>query len=49
MDTKAKFMVGGEARELAEIIGANYCYLPRADDKMIYQSVSNLAKSLRNP
>jgi magnesium chelatase subunit D len=47
MDTKAKFMAGGEARELAEIIGAQYCYLPRADDQMIYQSVSQLAKSLR--
>jgi len=48
MDTKAKFMAGGEARELAETIGANYCYVPRADDKTIYQSVSNVAKSLRN-
>jgi magnesium chelatase subunit D len=47
MDTKAKFMAGGEARELAEIIGAQYCYLPRANDQMIYQSVSQLAKSLR--
>jgi magnesium chelatase subunit D len=48
MDTKVKFMAGGEARELAETIGANYCYVPRADDKTIYQSVSNVAKSLRN-
>jgi magnesium chelatase subunit D len=48
MDTKAKFMAGGEALELAEIIGAQYCYLPRADDQMIYQSVSHLAKSLRD-
>jgi magnesium chelatase subunit D len=48
MDTKVKFIAGGEARELAETIDANYCYLPRADDKTIYQSVSNLAKSLRN-
>ncbi len=47
IDTKPKFVSGGEARDLAETIGANYCYLPRADDKTIYESVSNLAKSIR--
>jgi hypothetical protein len=41
-------MAGGEARELAETIGANYCYLPRASDRTIYESVSKLVKSLRN-
>lgn len=48
IDTKPKFIAGGEARELAETIGAKYCYLPRADEKTIYESVSNLAKPLRN-
>lgn len=48
LDTKPKFIAGGEARELSETIGAQYCYLPRADDKTIYESVSNLAKPLRN-
>jgi magnesium chelatase subunit D len=48
IDTKPKFIAGGEARELAETIGANYCYLPRANDKTIYESVSNLAKPKRN-
>lgn len=48
MDTKPKFTTGGEARELVEMINANYCYLPRADDRTIYESVSNLAKPLRN-
>jgi magnesium chelatase subunit D len=48
MDTKPKFAAGGEARKLAEMINANYCYLPRADDTTIYESVSNLAKPLRN-
>jgi magnesium chelatase subunit D len=39
IDTKAKFLAGGEARDLANVIGAKYVYLPRADDKTIYESL----------
>jgi magnesium chelatase subunit D len=47
IDSKPKFLPGGEAKELAEILNAEYIYLPRADDKTIYQSVSKIAKQVR--
>jgi magnesium chelatase subunit D len=42
IDTKAKFLAGGEARDLADLLGAEYVYLPRADDEAIYESLKRM-------
>jgi magnesium chelatase subunit D len=44
IDTKPKFVNAGDALELAETIGAKYLYLPRADDKTIYQTLAKTVK-----
>jgi magnesium chelatase subunit D len=47
IDTKPKFLPGGEAKELAKTLRGEYLYLPRADDQQIYQSVSAVAHQQR--
>lgn len=46
LDTAPSF-VGGEARELAQILRAQYVYLPRPDAEKIQQAVDSVGKTLR--
>ncbi|MBI3651402.1 MAG: magnesium chelatase ATPase subunit D [Acidobacteria bacterium] len=47
IDTKAKFLAGGEAKALAATLGAEYLYLPRADERTIDQALMRLANQHR--
>lgn len=47
IDTRAKFISQGEARELAGMLGGRYLYLPRPDSASIYKAVTSAASSLR--
>jgi len=47
IDTRSKFISGGEARELARKLGGRYLYLPRADSTSIYKAVTSIASGLR--
>jgi magnesium chelatase subunit D len=42
IDTKSKFVSGGEGRALADLLGGRYLYLPRANEDTIYEAVSRL-------
>ena len=46
IDTKARFLLSTEASQLADLIGAKYIYLPRADDKAIYESLELLREEV---
>jgi magnesium chelatase subunit D len=43
IDTKPRFVSGGGAQALAELLGARYLYLPRADADMISDELSQVA------
>jgi magnesium chelatase subunit D len=47
VDTKSSFLTSGEARSLADAIGAEYLYLPRADGAAVYDSVRWVAAQMR--
>ena len=47
IDTKSSFLSTGEARTLADTIGAEYFYLPRADGSGVFDAVSRVAGQLR--
>ncbi len=47
VDTRSKYTSVGEARALANLIGARYIYLTRPDAASIYEAVSSEAKALR--
>lgn len=47
IDTRSRFISGGEAQELARKLGGRYLYLPRADSTSIYKAVTTIASSLR--
>jgi magnesium chelatase subunit D len=42
VDTKSKFVSGGEGRALADLLGGRYLYLPRASESTIYEAVTSL-------
>jgi magnesium chelatase subunit D len=46
IDTRSRFVSGGEGRALAETLGARYLYLPRADASRITSEVAKLAAEL---
>lgn len=46
IDTRSRFVSGGEGRALAETLGARYLYLPRADATRITSEVAKLAAEL---
>lgn len=48
IDTRAKFLSGGEGRALARLLGARYLYLPRADADSISSEVARLATGLND-
>lgn len=47
LDTKPKFILHNDARRLAEILGAHYRYLPRADERTVAAAVRETAQHLR--
>jgi magnesium chelatase subunit D len=47
LDTQTSFLSKGEAANLAKKLGGNYIYLPRADARVIANTVSNAAETLR--
>jgi magnesium chelatase subunit D len=47
IDTKSRFVSGGEGRKLAETLGGRYLYLPRADSTAIYNAVTAEASRAR--
>lgn len=47
IDTKSKFVSGGEGRKLAESLGGRYLYLPRADSTAIYNAVTTAVSQAR--
>jgi magnesium chelatase subunit D len=48
IDTRAKFLSGGEGRALARLLGARYLYLPRADADSISSEVAGLTAGLND-
>ena len=42
VDTKSRFVGGGEGRALADLLGGRYLYLPRANESTIYEAVTSL-------
>jgi len=42
IDTKSRFVSGGEGRALADLLGGRYLYLPRANEDTIYEAVTRL-------
>jgi magnesium chelatase subunit D len=49
IDTKSRFVSSGEGRSLAEFLGGRYLYLPRADERAIYDAVTAAARQVRRP
>ncbi|MCI0487373.1 MAG: magnesium chelatase ATPase subunit D [Blastocatellia bacterium] len=47
IDTRSKFVSGGDGRALAEMIGGRYVYLPRAEAEAIYKAVTSAAEDVR--
>lgn len=47
IDTKSRFLSGGEGSKLAESLGGRYLYLPRADDAAIYNAVTAAVSQVR--
>lgn len=41
VDTKTRFVTGGEGHRLAQMLGARYLYLPRFDAAAVYDAVSS--------
>jgi magnesium chelatase subunit D len=48
IDTRPRFVSMGEARTLADLIGASYLYLPRADSTAICEAVSTVSEAMRH-
>ena len=47
IDTKSKFVSSGEARNLAEMLGGKYLYLPRAGAGGIHEAIEAVASEIR--
>ena len=47
INTKSKFVSSGEARNLAEILGGKYLYLPRAGATGIHEAIESVASAMR--
>jgi magnesium chelatase subunit D len=47
IDTKSRFVSSGEARNLADMLGGKYLYLPRAGAAGIHKAVESAASSMR--
>ena len=43
IDTKSRFVSSGEARNLAEMLGGKYLYLPRAGATGIHEAIESVA------
>jgi magnesium chelatase subunit D len=48
IDTKSKFVSSGEARDLAEMLGGKYLYLPRAGATGIHEAIESVASTMRD-
>ena len=48
IDTKSRFVSSGEARNLAEMLGGKYLYLPRAGATGIHEAIESVASTLRD-
>jgi magnesium chelatase subunit D len=48
IDTKSKFVSSGEARNLAEMLGGKYLYLPRAGATGIHEAIESVASTMRD-
>jgi magnesium chelatase subunit D len=44
IDTKSRFVSAGEGRKLADLLGARYLYLPRANGDELYKAVTAVAE-----
>ena len=42
IDTKSRFVSGGEGRALADLLGGRYLYLPRPNEDTIYEAITRL-------
>ena len=47
IDTRSKFLSGGDGRLLSEMVGGRYVYLPRAEADAIYKAVTLAAEDAR--
>jgi Mg-chelatase subunit ChlD len=47
IDTQTRFTSTGRSKELAELLGGQYVYLPHPDAHTVYQSVMAAAKATR--
>ena len=47
VDTKSRFVSSGEGDALARMLGARYCYLPRADAGAVYDAIASAARGQR--
>lgn len=46
IDTKSRFLAGGEGKALADLIGGRYVYLPRADADSVANAVTSIAREV---
>ena len=46
IDTKSRFLAGGEGKALADLIGGRYVYLPRADADLVANAVTSIAREV---
>jgi magnesium chelatase subunit D len=49
IDTRSRFTSTGEGHNLAQWLGGRYLYLPRADERAIYDVVTAAANEIRRP
>ena len=47
IDTKSKFVSSGEARNLADMLGGKYLYLPRAGAAGVHDAIESVASTMR--
>jgi Mg-chelatase subunit ChlD len=47
VDTKSRFVSSGEGDALARMLGARYCYLPRAGAGAVYDAITSAARGQR--
>ncbi|HKP86855.1 MAG TPA: magnesium chelatase ATPase subunit D [Blastocatellia bacterium] len=47
IDTRSRFVSSGEARNLAEMLGGKYLYLPRANAAGIHKAIETIASDMR--
>jgi magnesium chelatase subunit D len=47
IDTKSRFVSSGEGQALAELLGGRYLYLPRPDERAIYDAVTASVREIR--